>query len=73
MKKVRYEIGLLLFVGVLFILPAVTHASDVNINPDLLTKRRQASWVSYHTGLTGKFLWNGKSVTLKPGPQTVAL
>jgi hypothetical protein len=24
-------------------------------------------------GLTGRFLWNGKSVTLKPGPQTVAL
>jgi hypothetical protein len=24
-------------------------------------------------GLTGKFLWNGKSVALKPGPQTVAL
>ena len=24
-------------------------------------------------GLTGKFFWNGKSVTLKPGPQSVAL
>ncbi|MGA2323200.1 MAG: alpha-L-rhamnosidase C-terminal domain-containing protein [Sedimentisphaerales bacterium] len=45
----RYEIGLLFFAGILFILPAVAQASDVNINPDLLTKRWQASWVSHPT------------------------
>jgi hypothetical protein len=28
---------------------AVTQASDVNINPDLLTKRWQASWISHPT------------------------
>jgi len=35
--------------GVIFILPAVAQASDVNINPDFLTKRWQASWVSHPT------------------------
>ena len=45
----RREIGLIFFAGVLSILPAVAQASDVNINPDLLTKRWQASWVSHPT------------------------
>ncbi|MGB7581617.1 MAG: alpha-L-rhamnosidase C-terminal domain-containing protein [Sedimentisphaerales bacterium] len=49
MARVRYEIGLLFFAGILFILTAVAQASDVNINPDLLTKRWQASWVSHPT------------------------
>jgi hypothetical protein len=49
MARVRYEIGLLFFAGVLSILPAVAKPSDMNINPDLLTKRWQASWVSHPT------------------------
>ena len=49
MARVRYEIGLLFFTGVLSVLPAVAQASDANINPDFLTKRWQASWISHPT------------------------
>jgi alpha-L-rhamnosidase len=49
MTSIRRKIGLLFFTGILFILPAVVRASDVNINPDFLTKRWQTSWVSHPT------------------------
>jgi alpha-L-rhamnosidase len=48
MARVRYEIGLLFFAGI-FILSAIAQASDVNINPDFLAKRWQASWVTHPT------------------------
>jgi alpha-L-rhamnosidase len=48
MERIRYKINLVFFVGI-FLLSAVAKASDVNINPDLLTKRWQANWISHPT------------------------
>ena len=41
----------ILFVAISFFIatPVVAQSSDVNVNPDLLTKRWQASWVSHPT------------------------
>ena len=49
MAGVKREIAILILTGVFFIPSSISRSSDMKVNPDLLTKRWPASWVSHPT------------------------